>query len=213
VSADFVWRMEDVLALYAAPADPARPLVCFDECPVILHAETRPGLPPAPGRPARIDHEYQRQGSCSLAGFLDPRAGWRHIVVSERRTTLDFAAWLRALVEVHYPTAERIRVVLDNLNTHTLAALYEAFPAAEARRLAEKLEFHHTPKHGSWLNMIEIEWSVLADQCLARRLPDQATLAREVAAWEAARNAAHATIDWRFTTADARRTLHRLYPQ
>lgn len=205
--------MEDVLELYAAPADPRRPLVCFDECPVVLRAETRPALPPAPGRPARVDHEYRRQGGCCLAGFFDPHAGWRRIVVSERRTTLDFAGWLQQLVEVHYPAAERIRVVLDNLNTHSLAALYEAFPAAVARRLVEKLEFHFTPKHGSWLNMIEIEWSVLADQCLGRRLPDQAMLEREVAAWEAARNAARATIEWRFTTADARRKLHRLYPQ
>ena len=205
--------MEDVLDLYAEPADPLRPLICFDECPVVLHGEVRPALPPAPGRPARIDYEYRRQGTASLAGFLDPHAGWRHIVVSERRTKRDFAGWLRELVDVHYPHAETIRVVLDNLNTHTRAALYEAFPAAEARRLAQKLEFHFTPTHGSWLNMIEIEWSVLADQCLARRLPDLATLAAEVAAWERARNAARATIDWRFTTADARTKLHRLYPQ
>jgi hypothetical protein len=204
--------MEDVLDLYAAPADPLRPLICFDECPVVLHGEVRPSLPPAPGRVARIDYEYQRQGMASLAGFFDPHAGWRHVVVSERRTKVDFAGWLRELVDIHYPHAAVIRVVLDNLNTHTLAALYEAFPAAEARRIAQKLEFHFTPTHGSWLNMIEIEWSVLADQCLARRLPDQPTLAREVAAWETARNAAHATIAWRFTTADARIKLQRLYP-
>lgn len=213
VSAEFVFRMEDVLDLYAEPANPARPLVCFDECPVVLHDEVRPSLPPAPGRPARQDYEYRRQGACSLAGFFDPHAGWRHVLVSERRTKADFADWLRELVDVHYPQADVIRVVLDNLNTHTLAALYERFPPAEARRVAQKLEFHYTPKHGSWLNMIEIEWSVLADQCLARRLPDQATLAREIAAWEIARNAAHATIDWQFTVAKARTKLHRLYPQ
>ncbi len=205
--------MEDVLDLYAEDADPARPLVCFDECPVVLHEETRPPLPPAPGRPARVDYEYRRQGTASLAGFYDPHAGWRHVVVSERRTKVDFAGWLRELVDRHYPHAEVIRVVLDNLNTHTLAALYDAFPAAEARRVAQKLEFHFTPTHGSWLNMIEIEWSVLADQCLDRRLPDEATLTREIAAWEAARNAAQATIDWQFTTAKARTKLHRLYPQ
>jgi hypothetical protein len=205
--------MEDVLDEYAEPANPLRPLICFDECPVVLHGGVRPPLPPAPGRVARIDYEYQRQGAASLAGFFDPHAGWRHVVVSERRTKVDFAGWLRELVDIHYPHAAVIRVVLDNLNTHTLAALYEAFPAAEARRIAQKREFQFTPKHGSWLNMIEIEWSVLADQCLGRRLPDRPTLAREVAAWETARNAARATITWRFTTADARTKLHRLYPQ
>jgi hypothetical protein len=204
--------MEDVLDLYAEPLDHARPLVCFDECPVVRHDETRPPLPPAPGRPARVDYEYRRQGGCSLAGFFAPLTGWRHILVSERRTKADFAGWPRELVDEQFPHAEVIRVVLDNLNTQTLAALYEAFPPAQARRLAQKLEFPFTPKHGSWLNMIEIEWSVLADPCLARRLPDQATLAHEVAAWETARNAAQATVHGRFTTADARTKLHRLYP-
>lgn len=204
--------MEDVLDLYAEPPDPARPRVCFDELPYQLVSETRPPLPPAPGRARRVDFEYRREGTANLFMVARPEAGWRHVEVTARRTALDFAEQMRALVDVHFPEATLIRVVLDNLNTHTLARLYEAFPAAEARRIARKLEFHPTPKHGSWLNMAEIELGVLASQCLDRRIPAISTLRHEVAAWEGPRNAAGATIDWRFTTDQARVKLHRLYP-
>lgn len=212
MSAEFVWRMEDVLDLYAEPYDPARPVVCLDERPVCLRADARPPLPPAPGRPAREDYEYRRTGTCCIAVAFEPRRGWRHAFVGERRTAADFAGWLKDLVDVHYPAAERIRLVVDNLNTHSPASLYAAFPPDEARRLARRVEFRHTPKHGSWLNMVEVELSVLADQCLDRRLPDLPAVAREVAAWEAARNAAGATVAWRFSAADARTKLRRLYP-
>ena len=204
--------MEDVLDLYAEPPDPARPVVCLDERPYQLLDHVRPPQPPAPGRPAREDHEYRRCGTCCVAVAFDPGRGWRHATVSERRARADFAGWLRELADVHYPEAELIRLVVDNLNTHTPASLYAAFPAEEARRLARRFEFHHTPKHGSWLNMVEVELSVLADQCLGRRLPDLEAVARAVAAWEAARNAAGATVAWRFTTDRARAKLHRLYP-
>jgi hypothetical protein len=204
--------MEDVLDLYAEPPDPARPRVCFDELPYQLVSETRRPLPAGPGRVERIDYEYKREGTANLFMLARPEAGWRHVEVTARRTARDFAEQLRALVDVHFPEATLIRVVLDNLNTHTLARLYEAFPPAEARRIARKLEFHPTPKHGSWLNMAEIELGVLAGECLDRRIGDTATLRREVAAWEEPRNEAHATIDWRFTTEHARVKLHRLYP-
>jgi hypothetical protein len=204
--------MEDVLDLYAAPPDPARPRVCFDEVSYQLVGETRVPRPPAPGQPARYDYEYKRNGTANLFVLVQPEAGWRHVEVTARRTKHDFAEQMRALVDERFPAAEVVRVVLDNLNTHTPAALYEAFPAEEARRLTSKLEFHYTPTHGSWLNMAEIENSALARQCLARRLPDPDTLRREVAAWQAGRNAARATIDWRFTTAHARTKLARLYP-
>lgn len=204
--------MEDVLDLYAEAEDPARPLVCFDEMPYQLIAETRLPLPAAPGRTARYDYEYRRMGTCNLFAFFAPLAGFRHIDVTARRTAADFAEAMRRLVDVLYPEAAVIRVVLDNLNTHTGAALYEAFAPAEARRILRRLAFHYTPKHGSWLNMAEIEWSVLTQQCLDRRIADTETLAREIAAWEAARNAAKATVDWRFTTAKARTKLARLYP-
>ncbi len=204
--------MEDVLDLYAAPPDPLRPRVCFDELPYQLVSETRAPLPAAPGRPERYDYEYKREGTANLFLLARPEAGWRHVDVTERRTGRDFAEQMRRLVDVHFPEAEVIRVVLDNLNTHTLAVLYEAFPAAEARRIARKLELHPTPKHGSWLNMAEVELGVLSGQCLDRRIPDMETLRREVAAWQAARNAARATIAWRFTAQDARVKLHRLYP-
>lgn len=212
MSAAFVWRMEDILDLYAEPSDPGRPVVCLDERPICLRDDIRPSVPAAPGRPAREDAEYRRGGTGCLAVVFDPHRGWRHVTVAEHRTRTDFAGWLKALVDLHYPEADLIRVVLDNLNTHSPASLYETFAPAEAHRLARKLEFRHTPKHGSWLNMVEIELSVLADQCLDRRLPDLATVEREVAAWEADRNAAQATIQWRFTTGDARTKLHRLYP-
>jgi hypothetical protein len=212
VSGEFVWRMEDVLDLYAAPYDPTRPVVCLDECPVALRDDVRPPLPPAPGRPARRDHEYRRCGTACLAVAFEPHRGWRHVIASERRTKHDFAGWLKELVDVHYPEAAAIRLVVDNLNTHTPGALYEAFAPAEAHRLARKLEWHYTPKHGSWLNMVEIELGVLVDQCLDRRIPDLAILERETAAWAARRNAARATVAWRFTTRDARTKLDHLYP-
>lgn len=203
--------MEDVLDVYAEPDDPLRPVVCVDEYPLALSAPSRPDLPMQPGQPARQDYEYQRRGSCSRFGAFQPRAGWRSVQVRDRRTAQDFAHFLQTLVDVHFPQAEIIRLVLDNLNTHTLTALYQTFPAAEARRIARKLEFHYTPPHGSWLNMIEIEWSVLAHQCFKRRrLPDIPTVQREVDAWAARRNAAKATVHWCFTTPDARRALR--YP-
>lgn len=205
--------MEDVLDLYAEPYDPARPVVCLDERPLVLRDHVRPSLPPAPGRPAREDYEYKRCGTGCLALAFEPHRGRRHAWVGERRTALDFAGWLKELSDVHYPAAELIRLVVDNLNTHGPGALYEAFPPAEARRLAQRFEWHYTPKHGSWLNMVEIELSVLADQCLDRRLPTLGAVGAEVQAWEAARNAAGATVTWRFATADARTKLHRLYPR
>jgi len=204
--------MEDVLDLYAEAEDPARPLVCFDEMPYQLIAETRLPLPAAPGRTARYDYEYQRMGTCNLFAFFAPLAGFRHIDVTARRTAADFAEAMRRLVDVLYPEAAVIRVVLDNLNTHTGAALYEAFAPAEARRILRRLAFHYTPKHGSWLNMAEIEWSVLTQQCLDRRIADTTTLAREIAAWESPRNEMKVTVDWRFTTAKARTKLALLYP-
>ena len=204
--------MEDVLEVYTRPDDPRRPQVCLDETSRQLLGDVAPPLPPAPGRPAREDDEYARGGVCNLFLVTEPLRGWRHVTVSDRRTRTDFAHCIKELVDVHYPQAEKIVLVMDHLNTHTPASLYEAFPPDEARRLTAKLEIHYTPKHGSWLNMAEIELGVLAGQCLDRRLPDRATLEREVAAWETARNAATKTIDWRFTTADARIVLKRLYP-
>jgi hypothetical protein len=204
--------MEDVLDVYHRPYDPRRPQVCLDETSRQLLGDVAAPLPPAPGRPAREDYEYTREGVCNLFMLTEPLRGWRHVVVSDRRTRTDVAHCIRELVDVHYPDAERIVLVLDNLNTHSPASLYAAFPPAEAKRLADKLEIHYTPKHGSWLNMAEIELSVLARQCLGRRLPDRDTLAREVAAWQADRNAAIKTIKWRFTTTDARIKLRHLYP-
>ena len=204
--------MEEVLDLYAEPPDPKRPRVCFDEVPSQLVGETRAPLPAAPGQPARYDYEYQRNGTANLFVAVQPEAGWRHVDVTDRRTKPDFAHQMRALVDEHFPDADVVRIVLDNLNTHTPAALYETFPPEEARRIVSKLEFHDTPTHGSWLNMAEIENGVRSRQCLERRLPDAATLRHEVAAWQARRNAARATIDWRFTTPDARTKLARLYP-
>jgi hypothetical protein len=212
VNAEFVAAMEDVLELYAEPYDPNRPKVNFDEASKQLIAETRAPLPVQPGRPARYDYEYQRNGTRNLFLFTEPQAGWRQINLTEQRTMSDFAHQMKWLVDECYPEASLIRVVLDNLNTHKAASLYEAFAPEEARRIIKKLEFHYTPKHGSWLNMAEIELSVLQRQCLNRRIPDQATLAREVAAWEKQRNQEQATIDWRFSITDAREKLKRLYP-
>lgn len=205
--------MEDVLTLYAEPIKAWQPVVCVDERPCVLHGHTRPSAPAKPGRKARTDYEYQRNGTCNLFMCFQPGAGWRHAKVTERRTKIDFAHLMRDLVDVHFPHAEKVRVVLDNLNTHTPASLYVAFPPAEAHRILSKLEFHYTPKHASWLNMVEIELSVLVHQCLKRRIPDIDTLKREVAAWQAARNAQRATIRWMFDVAHARTTLARLYPQ
>ena len=204
--------MEDVLDLYGEPYDPKRPVVCFDETSKQLVAEKRFPIPAKPGRPRRFDYEYKRNGTRNLFLFCQPRAGWRHVDVTERRTMVDFAHQMRWLVDEAYPEADKIRVVLDNLNTHRAASLYQAFSPGEARRIARRLEFHHTPKHGSWLNMAEIEFSVFSKQCLARRIGDEETLKREIAALEAQRNQARATIDWRFSTEDARVKLHRLYP-
>ena len=205
-------RMEDVLDLYAAAPDPRRPVVCLDERPLVLHAHARPPLPPRPGAPAREDDEYVRRGTGCLALAFDPHRAWRHAWVGARRTAVDFAGWLKDLSDEHYPAAEVVRLVVDNLNTHGPGALYEAFPPAEAHRLAQRFEWHYTPKHGSWLNMVELELSVLSGQCLDRRLPDLAAVAAEVAAWQARRNAAGATVAWQFTTDAARTKLHRLYP-
>ena len=204
--------MEDVLDVYVRPYDPRRPQVCLDETSRQLLAEVRPPLPPAPGQPARHDPEYAREGVANLFLVCEPPRGWREVRVSDRRTRLDWAHCVKDLVDVHYPAAERVLLVLDQLNTHSPASLYEAFAPAEAKRLAAKLELHYTPKHGSWLNMAEIELSILQRQCLDRRLADRPAMEREVAAWTAGRNAATRTIDWRFTTADARSKLRRLYP-
>lgn len=204
--------MEDVLDVYTRPYDPQRPQVCLDEASRQLVAEARTPQPMAPGQPARFDYEYVREGVCALFMLNEPLRGWRQVVVSDRRTAVDWAHVIQDLVDVQYPDAERIVLVQDNLNTHTPASLYEAFPPETAQRLAAKLELHYTPKHGSWLNMAECELSVLSRQCLDRRIPDKATLAQEVATWVRDRNAAQTTIDWRFTTPDARIKLKRLYP-
>jgi hypothetical protein len=212
VSAEFVAAMEDVLDLYKEPYDPKRPKGNFDAASKPLIAETRIPLPAVPGQAARYDYEYARNGTRNLFVFTEAQAGWRHIAVTAQRTMQDFAYHMQWLVDVRYPEAEVIRVILDNRNTHKPAALYETFAPAEARRILKQLEFHSTPKHGSGLNMAEIELSILQRQCLGRRIPDAATLVREIHAYEAARNAAKATIVWRFTTTDAREKLHRLYP-
>jgi hypothetical protein len=204
--------MEDVLDVYTRPYDPARPVVCFDETSRQLLGEVAAPLPVAPGRPAREDAEYVRRGVVNFFLACEPLRGWRHVAVSDQRARADFAHCIKELVDVHYPSAARIVLVLDNLNIHSPASRYEAFPPAEAKRLADRLAIHHTPKHGSWLNMAEIELSILQRQCLDRRLGERATLEREVAAWTAARNAADRRITWRFTTADARIKLRRLYP-
>jgi transposase len=213
VGAEFVWRTEDVLDLYEEPHDSNKPLICFDELPYQLVAETRVPLPAKPGQPARHDYEYERKGTTNLFAFFEPKGGFRRVEVSERRTAKDFALAMKRLVDELYPQAETIRLVLDDLNTHTPAALYGAFEPAEARRIARKLEFHYTPKHASWLNQVEIELSVLHKQCLGgRRIPDEEMLGREVGAWERERNQRGATVEWRFTASDAREKLARLYP-
>lgn len=205
--------MEDVLEVYQRPYDPAHPQVCMDEISKQLVSETRQPLPTQPGQPQRYDYEYRREGVCNLFIFFEPLQGRRHLQVTQRRTRQDWAWAMKELVDVYYPEAKRIVLVLDNLNTHTGAALYETFEPAEARRILERLELHYTPKHGSWLNMAEIELSVFARQCLNRRIPDQGALQRQVAALEAERNRNASTVDWRFTTADARFKLKKLYPE
>ena len=204
--------METTLDTYTAPVDPAVPVVCMDEAGTALQGDVREPLPGRPGAVARQDPEYARHGSANLFLFYAPHLGWRHVTVTTQRTAVDWALAMRELVDVHFPAAARIIVVLDNLNTHRLASLYAAFPPAEAHRLARTLELRYTPKHGSWLNMAELELSVLARQCLARRIPDRATLATEVAAWAAARNAVAAPARWSFTTDAARTRLTHLYP-
>ena len=204
--------MEDVLDLYAEPHDPARPVVCFDETSKQLVAETRLPLPMAPGTPARFDYEYERKGTANLFLATQPRGAWRHVDVTDRRTKHDFARQMRELVDRHCPDADRIRVVLDNLNTHTAGALYATFPPAEAFRIWQRFEVHYTPKHGSWLNMAEIELSVLQRQCLDRRIASRPALAEEVDAWVTDRNAAATPIRWSFTADDARSRLSQVYP-
>jgi hypothetical protein len=213
VGSEFVWRMEDVLDLYEEPYKEKRPTVCFDEMPYQMVAEKRIPLALKPGRPERYDYEYERKGTANLFVVFEPKKGWRHIEVTDRRTGVDFAFLMRQLVDEHYPEAEKIRVVMDNLNTHTPASLYGAFKPAEARRILRRLEFHYTPNHASWLNQVEIELSVLCGQSLGgRRIPDQETLKREIGAWERERNERRTTVEWRFTAKDARKKLKRLYP-
>jgi transposase len=213
VDAEFVARMEDVLDLYAETPPRTMPVVCFDETPTQLIGEKRAPLPPEPGQPVRYDYEYRRNGTANLFVFLDAHRPWRRVKVTARRTARDFAECMRDLVDTHYPHARRIRVVLDNLSTHTPAALYNAFSPAEARRLLRALEFHYTPKHASWLNMVEIEIGVLVRQCLDRRIGDQQTLRREIVAWNQQRNEARARIDWLFDVQRAREKMRRVYPK
>ena len=205
--------MEDVLDVYARPYDPRRPLICMDETNKQLLTDTSEPLPMQPGRPQRFDHEYDRQGVANLFMFFEPLAGKRHVRVTSRRTRTDWAEAMREVADVHYPDAECILVVLDNLNTHSAASFYAAFPPEEAHRLTQRFEFHHTPKHGSWLNMAEIELSVLGRQTLNCRIPDQATLMAHVAGWEQQRNCKAVKVDWHFTAADARIKLKHLYPK
>jgi hypothetical protein len=211
-NAAFVAAMEDVLDVYARPHDEAQPVVCVDEGGKQLIGDVREPLPVRPGSPAKQDYEYERGGMANLFMAFEPLAGQRYVEVTERKTAVDFARFLRRLSDEDYPAARRIVLVCDNLNTHSPASLYEAFEPEEARRLAERFEWHHTPKHGSWLNVAEMELSVLARQCLDRRIPDLENLKREVAAWQQARNAAVVKVEWHFTTADARVKLKKLYP-
>ena len=204
--------MENVLEVYTRPHDPARPLVCLDETSKQLVAETREPIPMRPGQPARYDYEYERNGTANAFMLFAPLEGWRDVKVTERRTSVDYAQVLRELSDVHFAKAEKIVLVQDNLNTHSPASLYEAFPPAEARRLVERFEWNYTPKHGSWLNMAESELGVLAKQCLDRRIADRETLEREVSAWTLRRNTHNAKANWHFTTADARVKLKSLYP-
>jgi transposase len=225
VSGEFAWRMEEVIDTYARPLDPNRPVVCFDEAQKELRQPVRPDLPaePAPptlppgaprrGKPVRQDNEYTRCGVANLFMVVCPLLGFRHVTITQRRTAVDFAHQMKDLVDVHFPQAEKVMVVMDNLNTHTKAALYEAFAPEEAKRIADRLEFVYTPKHASWLNMAELEWSVLRRQCLDRRIGDQELLRQEIAAWEGDRNDQQVKINWCFKVADARVKLRHLYPK
>ena len=203
--------MENILELLAEPYDPKRPVVCFDEKPVQLLADTRESRPTRPGQPALRDHEYKREGTANIFLTVEPLAGWRHVDITEQRTKLDFAAQMKQLADRHYPEAESIRVIMDNLNTHKPASLYDAYAPAEALRILKRLVFHYTPKHGSWLNPAEVELSVLSSQCLDRRIPSVNRLGQEASAWEGLRNQARVKIHWRFTTEDARTKLKHLY--
>lgn len=210
--AEFVWRLEDVIQTYLLPYDARYPVVCFDEACKQLFGEVRPRRLPRPGAPLRVDYEYERKGVCHQLLMCEPLRGWRHVRVSARRARKDYARCVRELVDVHYPRARKIRLVQDNLNTHDGASLSEAFAPAEARRLPDKIEFHYTPKHGSWVNMAETEISIMNSQCLDRRLDSPEQIATEVAAWERKRNAQEARIHWTFTLAVARQKLRKLYP-
>jgi transposase len=212
VDAEYVARMEDVLDLYAEVPDPKRPVVCFDESPTQLIGEVRQPIPAEPGQIERYDCEYKRNGTANLFVFLDAHRSWRKVKVTDSRAAVDFAACMRELSDIHFPQAERIRVVMDNLSTHSAGALYQAFPACEARRVLQRLEFHYVPKHASWLNMVEIEIGVLRGQCLDRRIATQELLVSEIAAWERQRNASRAHIKWMFTTDKARAKMGRAYP-
>ncbi len=212
VDAEFVARMEDVLELYAETPDEHHPIVCFDETPRQLIGESRVPVPPKPGQPARFDYEYVRNGTANVFMFVDVHRPWRHAKVTDRRTSRDFAECMRDLVDVHYPRAQRIRVVMDNLSTHKPSALYESFEPAEARRILRRLEIHYTPKHASWLNMVEIEIGVMVSQCLDRRIATKPILVREVKAWAQRRNREKARIRWLFTLDKARKKLGRAYP-
>jgi len=204
--------MEDVLAVYARPRDPAQPLVCLDEASKQLTLETRIPLAMEPGHPERFDYEYERNGTANLFMLFAPLEGWRHVKVTDRRTAIDYAQVLKELSDVHFPNAEKILLVQDNLNTHAKASLYQAFPPEEAYRIAMRFEWHYTPKHGSWLDMAESELAILSSQCLARRIPDKQTLTEEIAAWQQYRNIHCTKAHWQFTTAHARTKLSRLYP-
>jgi transposase len=212
VDAEFVARMEDVLDLYAEPPDPDRPVVCFDETPIQLIGEKRGPFPASPGQRERYDYEYRRNGTANLFVFLDANRGWRHVKVTDHRSSRDFAECMRDLADKHYKSAAKIRVVLDNLSIHSAAALYESFAPEEARRILRRLEFHYTPKHASWLNMVEIEIGIMVRQCLRRRIPSKAVVSRELSAWMRQRNAHRATIDWLFDVTRARAKLGRAYP-
>ena len=211
-SAEFVCQMEEVLELYRETYDPDYPLVCFDESSKQLISEMRKPIPRTHGKPERFDYEYQREGVCNLFMFFEPLTGWRHLEVTNRRTQIDYAQQMKYLVDEYFPHALKIRVIQDNLNTHVKASLYQAFEPSEAQRILEKLEFHYTPKHGSWLNMAEIELSVLSRQCLNRRIACKDRLKEEIAAWEQRRNQTSSVVDWQFTTEEARIKLKRLYP-
>jgi len=212
-SAEFVCAMEKVLDVYQQAYDPDAPVVCMDETSKQLVGETRRPLPPRPGEPQRYDYEYERQGTANIFLFTEPLGGWRHVSVTERHTKVDWALQVRELLDVQYPDAKRVTLVSDNLNTHDYASLYEAFEPAEARRLMARLELVHTPKHGSWLNIAEIELNVLSRQCFCQMIGDAATLREQVGAWECDRNARQKGVDWQFTTPDARIKLKRLYPR